>query len=290
MAFYSLRSALGGLWREKWINLLTVLTMATGLFLMAAAFLVVHNVELATRKLPDKFSLTVFLQDGLSDGQARAVADSVKGLAPVKYVDYISREAALRELRGAMKDADYILEGLDENPLPASLEVGLRKDSVNDASVRALSFQLENMKGVSEVRYGKELLSTIQAVKRNSQSFALALMAALSAGLIFVCYSAVKILFYRKKDEIETLKLLGATKSFIKRPFLIEGGVIGLAGGALSAAAMLALYYLVYYRLASSLPLLKAISVPAEVFQYQPAAGFIIGVTGAFIAVGRIKF
>ncbi|GAB4388892.1 MAG: permease-like cell division protein FtsX [Thermodesulfovibrionales bacterium] len=290
MAFYSVRTALSGMWREKWVNVLTVLTIATGLFLISAAYLVVHNMDRATRRLPDRFSITVFLADGVGDQDARALASSIKGRDGVREVRYISREDALKELRGALKDAEYILEGLEENPLPASLEVGLRKESVNQSSVKALSMAIGKMDGVAEVRYGEDLLAAIQSVKRNSQALGLALITALSLGLVFVCYSTVKILFYRKRAEIDTLKLLGATKSFIKGPFLIEGGLLGLAGGALSSAVMLALYYALYYRLAASMPLVRSIAVPAEVFQLQPAAGLLIGITGAYIAVGKIRF
>lgn len=290
MAFYSLRTALSGMWREKWVNLLTVLTIATGLFLISAAFLVVHNMDRATKRLPDRFSLTVFLEDGVSDRRARDLASSIEDRREVRDVKYISRDDALSELKGALKDAEYILEGLDENPLPASLEVGLNKEAVNSSAVKALSMAVGKMDGVSEVRYGEELLATIQSVKKNSQALGFALITALSLGLVFVCYSTVKILFYRKRAEIDTLKLLGATKSFIKGPFLMEGGLLGLAGGSLSAGLTFLLQYALYYRLAASMPLMKSLSVPAEVLQLQPVAGLLIGITGAYIAVGRIKF
>jgi cell division transport system permease protein len=287
---YPFRVALSGIWREKWIHLLSVLSIATGLFLIALAFLFVHNVGLATRKLPERFSVMVFLDDGLSQEEVGEVVGSIRKMDVVKEAKYISKEAALEELRKSMKDADYILAGLEENPLPSSIELVLGKESVTGASVDALAAALKGMKGVAEVQYGKRLLSAIQTVKDNSEAIGAALIGALSAGLIFVCYSTVKILFYRKKDEIETLKLLGATKGFIKAPFLIEGGLMGLAGGGRSAALMSALQYAIHHRLAGSLPILTAVSVPQGVLHYQLAAGLLIGVAGAYIAVGRIKF
>lgn len=287
---YPLKVALSGIWREKWIHLLSVLSLGTGLFLMAVAFLFVHNVAIATKKLPERFSVMVFLDDGLSKDRIDEIVGSIGHMDVVKEAKYISKEEALEELKKSMKDADYILAGLDENPLPSSIELVLDKGAVTGTSVDDLAGQLRGMKGVAEVQYGKKLLSAIQAVKDNSDAIGLALISALSAGLIFVCYSTVKILFYRKKEEIETLKLLGATKGFIKAPFLIEGGLMGLAGGAVSAGVVSALQYVIHHELAGSFPILTAVSIPQGILQYQLAAGLIIGVTGAYIAVGRIKF
>jgi cell division transport system permease protein len=287
---YPFKVALTGIWREKWINFLCILTIATGLFLITLAVLFVHNIELATRKLPEKFSITVFLEEGLSSKQIQGIIRTIKSNSAVKKVKYISKEDALKELKTSLADAEYLLEGLDENPLPATIELGLRRSSVTGAAVENLLEELKSINGVSEVQYGRKLLSAIQTIKTNSEAIGFILISALSAGIVFVCYSTVKILFYRKKDEIETLKLLGATKGFIRAPFLIEGGVIGLIGGVISVAGMLSLYYPLYQRLTVSIPLLKAVSIPLGILPYPPIAGLVIGVVGALIAIGRIKF
>jgi cell division transport system permease protein len=112
----------------------------------------------------------------------------------------------------------------------------------------------------------------------------------MSAGMLFVCYSTVKILFYRKEREIETYKLLGATKGFIRTPFLIEGGVIGLSGGFLSFLAMLTLYYFVVLRLSLTFPLFKFILFPIDLSFAIPLSGLFLGITGAAIAIGRIRY
>jgi cell division transport system permease protein len=112
----------------------------------------------------------------------------------------------------------------------------------------------------------------------------------LSAGMLFVCYSTVKILFYRKQKEIETYTLLGATKTFIRAPFLIEGAVIGLCGGILSLAGMLALYYFFILRISMLFPIFKAVVFPVSMVFTLPFAGLILGISGALIAIGRIRY
>lgn len=289
MSIYPFKVALSGIWREKWINFLCTLTIATGLFLITLAFLFVHNIGLATRKLPDRFSVMVFLDDGLSPAGIQRVLKTVRSNPAVRKVRYISKKDALRELKSSLQDADYILEGLNENPLPASIELRLKKESVTGVSVKSLSMDLKNIKGVAEVQYGRKFLSTIHSIKRNSEVVGFILISALSAGIVFVCYSTVKILFYRKRDEIETLKFLGATKGFIRAPFVIEGGVLGLAGGVISMLGTLSLYYLIYHRLTTFLPLMRGLSIPDELLLLSPLAGLFIGMAGAFIAMGRVR-
>jgi cell division transport system permease protein len=287
---YHVKVALSGLWRERWINFLCALSIAVGLFLVAIAALGVYNVEQATRKLPEKFSITVYLKDGLSADEVQAITKDIRKSPAVKSVDYTSKEDALQELKSIVRNSDYILEGLDENPLPASMTVGLIEESVTDESVRKLAERIEGLKGVGEVEYGRKLLKVIQSVRKNSTVLGGFLITALSVAILFVCYSTVKILFYRKREEVETLKLLGATRWFIRSPFLLEGGIIGLAGGLLSAVAVAGVVYAGYRKLEAALPMIGSLSTPPELLYWLPATGFCLGFIGSLFAIGRIKF
>ncbi|MGD1075598.1 MAG: FtsX-like permease family protein [Thermodesulfovibrionales bacterium] len=112
----------------------------------------------------------------------------------------------------------------------------------------------------------------------------------MTAGIIFICYSTVKILFYRRKEEIETLKLLGATRGFIRTPFLVEGGIIGIIGACMSLATILFFYQSIFKKLTVTAPLFTAVVLPPAVILFLPAAGLFLGITGALIAIGRIRF
>lgn len=287
---YPFRTALGSLWREKWINFLCVLTIASGFFLIAMAYVFVSNAGSAARRLPERFSIMVFLSEGLSTEGIQDAVQSAGNLEGVMSARYISKEEALKELRVAMEDSDHVLEGLEDNPLPPSIELKLRESTVSEEAVRRLAEEIGEIEGVEEVQYGARLLSIIQSVTRYAEGMGLILITALCAGVLFVCYSTVKILFYRKQQEIETLKLLGATKGFIRAPFLIEGGVIGVMSGALCVVAMLSLHVFIYAKLADSFPLLKSLAVPPGLLVYPPLAGLVIGVAGAVMAIGKIRF
>ena len=290
IAPYALRLAIQSLLREKWINLLSVMTIAAGLLIISVSFFVLYNIDIATKKLPEKFAMTVYLDNSLQKDRLGLIVDSFRNNKAVLSVRYISREEAMKELKSSLKNSDYILEGLEENPLPESLEIKLKKDEVGAETAQQLASEALKIKGVTEVDYGEKFLSTLQSIKKGFKAVGLGFAAILSTGIIFVCYSTVKILFYRRTEEIETFKLLGATKGFIRTPFLIEGAVIGTCGGLLSLAGCFLLYYMFLLRLSITMPIFKTILFPADLFLPLPVIGMVLGITGAVIALGRLRY
>lgn len=290
MNAYQIKTALTGMNREKWINFISVLTIATGLLMAAVAYLAVYNVKLAAGRLPERFSITVFLDDALQETEARAVAAEVKRLKSVKDAVYMSKEEALHELKQTLADADYILEGLAENPLSASLDVKLTEGAVTNETVRSVADEIKKVKGVALVEYGEKLLNVIQSAQGYADSLGTGFLAIIGAGIIFVCYSTVKILLYRKRDEIEILKVLGATKWFIRGPFIIEGGLIGVLGGITSSFGLVALKIFLFDQMTVTMPILKSLSAPPDILFALPLGGLLIGVFGALMAVGMIRY
>lgn len=290
MVPYPVRVALQSLRHERWVNILSMLTLAMALLVMTVILLLMYNVDLFTRKLPERFSVIAYLRDGLTDPETQQVLGTVRGRGGVDRVKYISKADALRELKGSVRDADYILEGMSDNPLPASIEIRLRRDAVGPEPVKALAAELRKVSGIEDVQYGEKLLLSIHTIKLGVNAIGAVLSVVLAAGVAFICYSTVKILFYRRREEIETLKLLGATRAFIRLPFLVEGGVIGATGGSAALLILVTFYYGVFMKLLITAPVFNAVVFPPALMLLLPVAGLFLGVTGAFIAVGRIRY
>ncbi len=287
---YPFRLAVQSILREKWINLVSVFTIAAGLLLTTVIVLSVYNIDLATKKLPEKFSMMVYLKDDLSREQTRSILYDIKKDDAVKSATYIPKDKALNELKSTFKDIAYVLDGLGENPLLDSVEVKLKSEAVGPETAKELTAKFNKIKGIEEIEYGEKFLSTIHSLKVGIKNIGFLFVVIMSIGMIFVCYSTVKILFYRKNKEIETYKLLGATKGFIRAPFIIEGAVVGLSSGVLSLVGILSLYYLIIFKLSFAIPLFKTIVFPINMSFFLPLIGLLIGMTGAFLAIGRIKY
>ncbi|MBI5633722.1 MAG: ABC transporter permease [Nitrospirae bacterium] len=287
---YAFRLAMQSLKKDKWINLLSMLTIFAGLFIISISFFVFYNIEIATRNLPEKFSLVVYLDNNLGQEKIEQVISAVRAKRAVSSVKFIAREEAFRELKSTLKNSQYVLEGLEDNPLPDSLEVKLKRDAMGSESVKQLAEETKRIKGVSEVDYGEKFLDILQNIKAGVKITGLVLALILCTGIVFVCYSTVKILFYRRTDEIETFKLLGATKGFIRAPFIIEGAAIGTTAGFTSLAAVFVLHHFLFLKLINSVPLFKTVLFPSHVFLLLPLIGMFLGIFGAAIALGRLKY
>jgi cell division transport system permease protein len=287
---YSFKLAVLSLLHEKWINLLSVLTLAAGLLITSITLLSVYNITIATNRLPEKFSVMLYLRENLSQQDIEYVMAAAKREGAVESIRYIPKDEALRDLKNMLKNTEFVLEGLGDNPLPDSLEIRLKKEFVRPETVKTVTGKLKQINGVDEIEYGERFLSSIYSLRFGMKTVGLVFVLIMSVGMIFVCYATVKILFYRREREIETYKLLGATKTFIRAPFLMEGAAIGLCSGLLSLVGMLVLYYLIILKLSLTFPLFHAVVFPVQLFFVLPFIGLFLGLTGGIIAIGRIRY
>ena len=287
---YSFRLAVQSMLHDRWINFLSVLTIAVGLLFTAITLLTVFNISLATKDLPEKFSIMLYLKEDLSQQDIETLMKTARKDPSVEKVKYITKEEAWKELKASLKNTDYVLEGVGENPLPDTLEIKLKSETISPEAVKKLTASLKAIKGVSEIEYGEKFLSSIYSLSMGIKTIGAILIIIMSAGTLFVCYSTVKILFYRKNREIETYKLLGASKGFIRAPFIIEGAVIGFSGGILSLIGIFILYYLVFLKVSLAFPIFKSFLFPINMLYALPAAGLLLGITGAVFAIGRIRY
>ncbi|MEW5746419.1 MAG: permease-like cell division protein FtsX [Nitrospirota bacterium] len=286
---YSFKSALASIRREKWINMLSILTVASSLLIATLTMFALYNVELVTSHLPERFTMLIHLKDVVSAEEAQSLAASLKQRTDVAQVTYISKEEALAELKHAFKDTHSLLEGLDENPLASSIELKLKKEFVAQSATAKIAGEIKKLPGVDAVYYGEKIAEAIYLIKKSVQNVSAIILLTISAGVIFVTYSTVKILFYRRNEEIEILKLLGATGSFIRAPFLIEGSIIGLCGGLLGIVGAFLFYFAVTYRLSVVIPILKTLVFPLGILGALPFIGIVLGLAGSALAIGRLR-
>ncbi|HMK57220.1 MAG TPA: permease-like cell division protein FtsX [Dissulfurispiraceae bacterium] len=286
---YSTRTALNSLRKEKWINLLSSLTVAASLLVSAMAVLTIYNLDSYIRLLPERFTMVAYLKDAASPEDVQKLTTTLKGKEYVSGVRVISKEQALSEMKRTLKDVSNILEGLDENPLASAIEIKLKKDSVSTSSVARISDELKKMPGVDDVYYEAKIAETVYLLKTSVENLSVIILCIIGFIVLFVISSTVKILLYRRKAEIEIIKLLGATGGFIRTPFLIEGGVIGFFGGLFASAGIAAFFYVLTTSFSAFMPVLKTTVLPWQLTVLMPVVGIVMGVMGSLISVGRLR-
>ncbi len=289
---YSFQTAVKNMWREKWINVLTILTIAVGLLILGGFILVTLNMDSTLKRWSKGFGLVVYIEEDLSLEEESLLSEFFKEDPDVAEVKYISKEHALEELKRTLGTMTSILEGFEENPLPSSFELKLKREALDPVRIEQKASQIKQMSGVEDVQYGEKWLSSLNTMSKGMKIVGMLLGTIIFIAISFATYSTIKILFYRRIDEIETLKLLGATRSFIRFPFLLEGLFIGILGGIVGFLCLFALYSFVSYKIIEFLPSVTGVMMffPVKTYLAVPLAGAVLSLIGSFFAVGKIRY
>jgi cell division transport system permease protein len=238
------------------------------------------------------FGLVVYLNEDISKKDESELERQFFKDKDLSGVKYISKKHALKELREILGSNAPIIEELKENPLPSSFELKLKSKLLEPAFVKNKAEQIEQMSGVEEVQYGEKWLSSLYKLSNAMKIGAIAVGIAIFTAITFITFSTIKIFFYRRKDEIETLKLLGSTRTFIRLPFMIEGFIIGILGGIISSLAIFGIYSFTSIKMIEFLPSIKFFitSLPIQAYLVVPLAGAVVSLVGSFIAAGKIRY
>ncbi len=289
---YCLETAVKNLLREKWINILTVLTISVGLLIFGTFVLITVNMDSAIKRWSKGFGLVVYLEDNLNKDAENLLSEYFHNDSDVVNVKYISKDTAFKELEKTLGENSSILTGFKENPLQSSFELKLNNEVLSPSLIKQKAHQLEQLSGVEDVQYGEKWLASLNTMTRGMKIITGLIGSIIFTAVAFATYSTIKILFYRRADEIETLKLLGARRSFIRLPFLIEGIFVGISGGIISLLSLLVIYSFATAKIIDFLPSLKGIMVflPLEIYPAAPLAGAVMGLIGSFFAIGKIRY
>lgn len=289
---YSIQMAFKSIMRDKWVNLLTIMSISISLLIISSFVTITINMDSLLKRWSKSFGLVVYLDDSMSIKAENTLKEFFLKDPDIIAIKHISKKEAIEELKIILGSNAQIIEGLKENPLPSSFELKLKSELLNPSFVKQKAAEINNMTGVDEVQYGEKWLSSLNTISRIMKLSAIFLGSAIFLAIIFISYNTIKIFFYRRNDEIETLKLLGATRGFIRLPFLIEGLFIGFTAGIIGSLALFGIHSLILTKGAEFMPAIRAmmISFPIEVYLSVPIAGAVMSFMGSFIAVGKIRY
>ena len=289
MLVYFLRKALGNIWTNPFLSLVTLSTIAISMLILGLFSLIYLNVQQSLHQMGGELQITAYLQETISPDKANVLRSKVADWPEVESITYISKEQALARFRSQLREYAGILEGLKENPLPASLELTLMPQYGRSGNIKELSTRLGRLPGVAEVQYGRKWMAKLRVFVEVMKLVGITVGGLLLIATIFVISNTIKLTFYSRREELEIMRLVGATDFFIKAPFLIEGLLHGLGGALLAAGGLSLLILFLFSHL--DLPLRLAVmagSLPTG----QLVAGFLglgllLGVLGSMVSLRR---
>jgi cell division transport system permease protein len=279
---YFLKKALEHLRVNPFLTLVTLSTITISLVILGLFGLVYLSVQQVLQRWGDEFRVTVYLNDTVGQNEADSMRSELGRWPEVQEVTYTSKAQAMAWFRTQLQEYAGILEGLRENPLPASLEIKLRADGAGSGTVDQLVSRLRQRPGVADIHYGQTWLARLKVFMEVVKLVGIAVGGLLLLATVVVVSNTVKLTFYARQEELEIMRLVGATDFFIKAPFLIEGLLHGVSGGALAAGTLVLLSHLFLSHL--HIPLRLALAPDAIVS--PPLIGSFLGLGVALGLVG----
>ncbi len=277
----------------------TLIAMATTAFTLACfgVFLLLYlNLRGVVSSLQEDIQVIVYLNDGLSPQNVSDLQQRLNTEQGIASLTYVSKEQALADFRAQFPSELHLLQGLGENPLPASFVVTLGPQFRSSESVKRWAGRVKGVPGVAQVQYSREWIENLATVIGYIELAAIAVGAILSAASVTIIASVIRLTVYARRDEIEIMQLIGATGAFIKIPYLLEGAVLGALGGALSLALLKGGFELFKLQLGAPGRLLGIDSgfsfFPGHISLLMVVAGLLLGFTGSFVSLlefGRAK-
>lgn len=227
----ALREALAGFTRAPMLGGMSVAAIGFSLYLLGLFGLVAHNIDRALASVEEQVEVVAYLSDGTTAEQARLARSEVGRYPEVDSVRHVTKAEALREATRELPEFSEVFSDLEVNPLPASLEVRLRPEHRGPESVRSVADRLGGYGFVEDVRYGREWVDRIFALRRVAGLAAAVLGGAFALAAAMLVGISVRMAILARSDTIEIMQTVGATEGYIRRPFLIEGLLTGLLGG-----------------------------------------------------------
>lgn len=212
-------------------TLMTLLVIAIALSLPAGLFVLLKNVQTLGDNWEGGAQVSLYLRTGTTPEQGRALADELARRVDVRRTDYISRDSALAEFREQSGLGD-VLEGLDENPLPAVIVVYPAQSEF--AVAEKLRADLAQKEEVEAAQLDAQWVQRLFAMLALAQRLVLALATALALAVLLVIVNTIRLSIDARRDEILIVKLVGATDAYVRRPFLYTGFWYGLGGSLLA--------------------------------------------------------
>jgi len=240
---YFCNRAIANLRQNVFVSVVTVGTIALALLIASLFLLVYVNLAGMAEGWSDKVQVTAYFDAEPAPLAVAALKGRAQAIAGTARVVFVSQVEAEKRLRSRLKGQEALLEGISPEVLPASLEISLDKEHRDNESVASYVAKLKQIPGITEVQYGEEWVRRFNSFMNLFRLMGMLLGGFLTVAVLFIVSNTIKLTIYARKDELELLGLVGATRFFIKAPFLIEGVLQGAAGAVISLLALLGCYF-----------------------------------------------
>jgi cell division transport system permease protein len=239
---YSVRRTLLNIKDYFKVELLTAITVSVTLTILGLYLLIHTNLRALATQWGDQVQVVAYLSKGISEKDQRNVQTQISKMPEIEAVRYRSPDDALTTLKNALGETRGILDGLEENPLPGSFEIKIKKNYYKVTAIQDIAQKIQHEEGVSDVQYGGAWIERFLAMLKIIHLLGISLGILLLFATVAIISNTLKLAFYTRRDEIEIMRLVGGTEFFIRLPFCLEAMIQGGVGASIALGVLWILY------------------------------------------------
>jgi cell division transport system permease protein len=270
------------------LHVYSIFSLAVAFVCLASSLLVVTNLAAVRDRWSRAGRATVYIRDGATEAEIQTITQALESTHGVKKVRLVTAVEARREV--VTDEADKMLAALPAAAFPTSLEVGFT-DEMSDVELAQTALKLKALPAVESVETYQRWTERLSTLLGGGVTASLCLAIVVLAAVVSVIGSTMRLLLHRRKIEVEVLKLVGASDSFVRRPFVVEGATQGALGAVFAIVLLGGLFLIVRGRFDSELAGLFGVSptfLPWHVALAMVALGGVLGAATAMISLRRM--
>lgn len=287
---FSFSEAVTNLWRSRVLNLLSIGTIMLAMFILGAFLLLGHNLRHVSVGWEHNFQFHIFLADSITPQEREAIESYLASHNAISELEFLSKDQARSRFEQDFSGYKDISNSLSSNPFPASFKVKLVVDQDHD-QLTTLRQDVEGFSGIDEVYYDSDVAERLSFLGRMVELAGWIFGAIMVFASVFTISNVLKLTFFARREEVDIMKLVGASRAYIRGPFLIEGFLQGLVGAAAGVTCLvLGFFAAVKYlenRPGNLVADLDLVFLPSSWLLALVAAGCLSGFVGAAFSLNQ---
>ena len=288
---YLIKEGFRNTWTNRMMSIASICVLMSCLVLIGSASMMFLNIDSLLGKIEEENFIMVYISDGTTDEEIANMENEIKACGNIKQVEFVSKEDAWAEQLSTMEDAqaEFFTQISSDIPLPDAYKVTVENlDQFNDTVSK-----LKQLQHIDTIRENQNLAKKLVAIRQGITVIAFVIIAVLFVISLFIISNTIKLTVYSRRLEISIMKSVGATNSFVRLPFVVEGMILGIVSGIISLGLVWGLYELAVNEFAdllstfNGLDFLKFQNYALPMLGIFVAIGVVTGVGGSLITMSK---
>lgn len=287
---YLFKEGFRNIWTNRMMSTASICVLMSCLILIGGASMIFLNIDSLLGRIEEENVIMVYVEDDTTDSELKNMENSLNGIGNIKEVEFIAKEVAWQEQLETMEpaQAEFFLEVSSDIPLPDAYKITVDDLNQFDSTVN----QIKKLSHIDMVRENRDLAKRLVSIRHGVEIIAVVIVVVLLAISVFIISNTIRLTVYSRRLEISIMKSVGATNSFVRLPFIVEGMILGIISGVVSLGLVWVFYDFAVSQFTDILGYLSLDALNFGDYALIMLGAFVVigiftGVGGSAITMGR---